>query len=209
MLFRSPSIGTFPVFLVYERLSKLCFFCSRLGHDHRDCPDRIRLQRLCLDPQYADREDMRGITDLRVGKWINDSTQVPKINTNTYPMTIQNHNGNNNNHPPGSPPQPQNINQNQNPNPATQNNSHFNALANYLHQTDPLHYPNNTTLSSNLDLNHGAELHSPIDIEQTENTTTTNPKIRMYANTHETRENSYSRKKRVMEATRVPPLDEI
>lgn len=75
-----PILGNFKVYLVYEKLTKLCLFCAKIGHDRIDCPDKIRLDRLREDPRYADSLELEQIPSTRIGAWINNQAKLPQFN---------------------------------------------------------------------------------------------------------------------------------
>lgn len=72
-----PTLGTFPILLVYERLNRICLFCGIAGHDHAECPDKIRMIRLKADPRFKDRSDVQALTELKIQPWINNSAILP------------------------------------------------------------------------------------------------------------------------------------
>lgn len=50
-----PTLGIFNAFIVYERVNRVFLFCGILGHKNSTCGDKIRVQRLLLDPKYKNR----------------------------------------------------------------------------------------------------------------------------------------------------------
>lgn len=72
-----PILGPFLAYLTYERISRLCIFCAKLGHEMENCHDRIRMKRLKTDPRYRDRPEMQSITDPKVGLWITNNALIP------------------------------------------------------------------------------------------------------------------------------------
>lgn len=72
-----PNIGTFNAYLVYERVNRICLFCAKIGHEHTSCADRVRMQRLRLDPRFKDRPEMEKMTQPRLGPWVNNPALMP------------------------------------------------------------------------------------------------------------------------------------
>lgn len=80
-----PQRGTVRVYLVYERLTTICLFCAKMGHDEEHCADHIRLQRLQFDPRFASRPELNRVGQPKARAWINDPAQVPEIEGNPNP----------------------------------------------------------------------------------------------------------------------------
>lgn len=213
-----PLIGDFKVYLVYERLSRICMYCSKVGHDHTDCPDKLRMESLSLDPRYSNRPEMQGITEPRVGKWINDSTMLPNNDTNSYtPQQPQNYTTNT---PQYTNPQPATPTDYQSdPQPIQSQQQNGSPIAPQS-TTDQLRSPYQPPHTRTPDLNYEnaqswASTGDPLEQQsyQPDNHQSTNPttnrKVRQFVNSIEARETSHARKKRVMEATHVPPPGQI
>lgn len=73
-----PTLGTFTALIVYERVNRMCLFCARLGHDHHGCVNKVRIQRMLMDPKYRNKPNIAAMGHNRAGPWINN------------PMFIQN-----------------------------------------------------------------------------------------------------------------------
>lgn len=74
-----PILGTFPVYLSYERIPKVCLFCAYIGHEHDMCPDKQRMERLMVDPRYRNNPEMKKLAKPTLGPWINDPSLIPPI----------------------------------------------------------------------------------------------------------------------------------
>lgn len=72
-----PTLGSITAYIVYERVSRLCMFCGRLGHDNTTCADKNRMQRLMIDPKYKNRSDAKSLSENRVRPWINNQDLIP------------------------------------------------------------------------------------------------------------------------------------
>lgn len=72
-----PELGVLLIYLSYERLNRICRFCALIGHEHTNCPDKQRMERLRVDPRYRDKPEMKKLTKPRLGPWINDPTVLP------------------------------------------------------------------------------------------------------------------------------------
>lgn len=73
-----PSLGTVPVYLVYEHATRLCPYCGIIGHDISGCTMRDRVLQLCADPRYSHRHELQMLRDHRKGAWINCPALVPR-----------------------------------------------------------------------------------------------------------------------------------
>lgn len=74
---RHPTLGILKIYLVYERLNNECLFCANIGHLHNECPDKLRMARLKMNPRFRDRVDMHKLTKPKIGAWVNNSAMVP------------------------------------------------------------------------------------------------------------------------------------
>lgn len=84
-----PNLGPFNIYLVYEKLTKVCLFCARMGHKRLDCPDNIRIERLREDPRFENSPELDNIPSIRIGSWINNQSQLPIIDTPPHTPTWQ------------------------------------------------------------------------------------------------------------------------
>lgn len=75
----NPMLGTFPVYLSYERIPKVCLFCAYIGHEHDTCLDKQRMERLMVDARYRNNPEMKKLTKPTLGPWINDPSLIPPI----------------------------------------------------------------------------------------------------------------------------------
>lgn len=76
-----PELGTIPIYITYEKLPRICLFCSKIGHESLDCAEKLRLERLRVDPRFRDLPQMQQPIKLKVGAWINNSAKVPLTGT--------------------------------------------------------------------------------------------------------------------------------
>lgn len=76
--FTHQTIGDFQVHFFYERVSHICRFCGKLGHNMAMCPDHGRLMELASSPAYKDRVCRKDIMEPRKGAWMMDSSVIPK-----------------------------------------------------------------------------------------------------------------------------------
>lgn len=72
------TLGPLTVYLVYERVVRVCSYCVIVGHEISGCPKRGRVLQLCADPLYANRPEMLFMRDHRMGPWINCPHLVPR-----------------------------------------------------------------------------------------------------------------------------------
>lgn len=73
-----PTLGEIPVYLVYERVARLCPYCVYIGHDLAGCPKRGHVLQLCVNPAYATRTDLLALRNHRKGVWMNCPALVPR-----------------------------------------------------------------------------------------------------------------------------------
>lgn len=76
-----PILGPLNIYLVYEKLTKVCLFCAKIGHNRLDCPDKIRMESLREDPRFANSPELDNIPEIRVGAWINNQAYLPISNS--------------------------------------------------------------------------------------------------------------------------------
>lgn len=84
-----PTLGSVNIYLVYEKLNNLCLFCVHMGHLESECPDKLRMARLCMDQRFRDRLDKDTATKPKIGPWINNSAVVPIREQDTESPTQQ------------------------------------------------------------------------------------------------------------------------
>ncbi|XP_078165207.1 uncharacterized protein LOC144559913 [Carex rostrata] len=65
-----PSLGQVIVYLVYERLGRICLFCGGLGHEMTGCGERSRLVKLKKMLEKENRPEMQDILKPTRGPWI-------------------------------------------------------------------------------------------------------------------------------------------
>lgn len=73
-----PTMGVIKIYISYERLNRMCWFCAKIGHEMDNCPDKTHLERLKLDPRFKDRQELTNIPSQRIGSWIVNPTQIPR-----------------------------------------------------------------------------------------------------------------------------------
>lgn len=73
----NPILGDSEVYLVYERVGRICCFCGSLGHDISSCSDRARLAKLKGKLAAQKRPELEGILKPTRGPWITNQTLVP------------------------------------------------------------------------------------------------------------------------------------
>jgi hypothetical protein len=71
-------IGKFTIYMVYERIQKLCYLCALLGHDQENYSDPLRLSWLQKDEKYRDRPKMTHILDPKLELWVTNAAIVPR-----------------------------------------------------------------------------------------------------------------------------------
>lgn len=76
-----PTLGIYRVYPSYERLNRICLYCSKVGHDIQNCPDQVRMERLRRDPRFCDKPEMQNITKPKVGQWIMNPDLIPDDNS--------------------------------------------------------------------------------------------------------------------------------
>ena len=52
-------LGEIMVYLVYEKLGRVCLFCGEMGHELNGCAARTRLARIKNQKEYANRSDLK------------------------------------------------------------------------------------------------------------------------------------------------------
>lgn len=64
-----PTRGDIIVYLVYEKLGRLCDFCGMIGHDLNTCTERTQLVRIKNNPINQNRPDLKNILKPNFGPW--------------------------------------------------------------------------------------------------------------------------------------------
>lgn len=80
-------LGDAEVFLVYEKVGRICCYCGMLGHDIAVCSDRARLAKLKAKMTGRNRPEMDGILKPTRGQWITDQTLIPFPDSAQSPKT--------------------------------------------------------------------------------------------------------------------------
>lgn len=73
----NPILGDIEVYLVYERVGRICCFCGSLGHDLASCADRAKLVKIKSKMAGQNRPELEGILKPTRGLWITDQTLLP------------------------------------------------------------------------------------------------------------------------------------
>ncbi|XP_078163497.1 uncharacterized protein LOC144558529 [Carex rostrata] len=71
-----PTFGQVKVYCSYEKVSRICFFCGKLGHEMVGCHDHARLTMLAQKPGQENRFKGVNILAPRMGEWLTDPTKV-------------------------------------------------------------------------------------------------------------------------------------
>lgn len=77
VMVRHPVLGVVKVYLVFERLGRICLFCGDLGHDIGSCTERARLIKIKKRMEGRNRPELEGILKPTRGVWINNQAMVP------------------------------------------------------------------------------------------------------------------------------------
>lgn len=165
MFVEHPTLGPLTIYLVYERVARLCSYCAKVGHEISGCPKRGRVLQLCADPTYANRPEMAFVRNHRIGPWINCPALVPRPLPPSANTSFNPNNYYPNPHPPHSPnpnpsyaPHPNQSNV-QSPNP---NQNHPYMPNPSTNQVTPTYDPSNSHVDPNMHniINHGLIPHA-------------------------------------------------
>lgn len=74
---KHPVLGEIMVYVVYERIARVCRFCGEIGHELNGCADRQRLARLKRQLEGQDRPEMKNILNPTRGPWIVNQMLLP------------------------------------------------------------------------------------------------------------------------------------
>lgn len=69
-------LGNIPIYITYEKLPRICLFCAQIGHEVDGCAEKLRLERLRLDPRFSDLPHMQKPIKPKVGAWINNNAVI-------------------------------------------------------------------------------------------------------------------------------------
>lgn len=72
-----PILGDMVVHCVYEKLTRVCSYCARLGHEISHCEDREKVSTIAQRPENEGRFDLHSLLSPKVGSWITDAAVVP------------------------------------------------------------------------------------------------------------------------------------
>ena len=84
-----PNLGDIEVFLVYEKIGRICCFCGALGHEISSCPDRARLAKIRSRLTAQKRPELESILKPTRGPWIINNTLIPFPETSEGPAENQ------------------------------------------------------------------------------------------------------------------------
>lgn len=76
--FTHPSLGDITALCSYEKVSSLCRFCGKIGHDIQACQERNRLAAIVHRPENAGRFTSLNILNPKFGPWILDPYLLPR-----------------------------------------------------------------------------------------------------------------------------------
>lgn len=85
----NPVLGETEVFLVYEKVGRICTYCGELGHDISTCAPRARLAKIRARLAGQNRSELDGILKPTRGPWIVDQTLIPFCKTGEGPKMAQ------------------------------------------------------------------------------------------------------------------------
>lgn len=72
-----PSVGEITVHCVYEKITRVCTFCARLGHEIQTCSEYLRLSRIAQHRAHEAQIPMAQLLSPKTGLWLLNSAQVP------------------------------------------------------------------------------------------------------------------------------------
>lgn len=85
----NPLLGETEVFLVYEKVGRICTYCGEIGHDITSCAPRARLAKIRSKLAGQNRPELEGILKPTRGPWIIDQTLIPIAKTGKGPKSAQ------------------------------------------------------------------------------------------------------------------------
>lgn len=76
-----PTLGEIPIHCHYEKVSRICNFCGKLGHEFAGCIDHQRLAEALRHPSRAGKYDAEQLLKPKKGKWMTEPGQIPRVAT--------------------------------------------------------------------------------------------------------------------------------
>lgn len=73
-----PVLGELVLHCVYEKVNRICVFCSNLGHEMVQCPDHSKLTILMQTPEGLAQAKAQNILAPTRGPWMCNPTLIPK-----------------------------------------------------------------------------------------------------------------------------------
>lgn len=73
-----PTLGTLNILCSYEKVSRACRFCGKLGHEIHTCPVHQRLAMLLQDPVRRAQLNVPQILAPKKGAWLTDASLIPR-----------------------------------------------------------------------------------------------------------------------------------
>lgn len=73
-----PTFGTITVYLIYEKLGRVCTCCGGIRHKISGCDTYVRILQLANDPLYSNRTEIIILKEKQNGAWINVAGLVPR-----------------------------------------------------------------------------------------------------------------------------------
>lgn len=77
-----PTLGQIKVYCSYEKVSRICLFCGKLGHEMAGCKDYERLALLAQKPGQEKRFKDAKILDPKIGGWVLNPAIAPGRSVN-------------------------------------------------------------------------------------------------------------------------------
>lgn len=74
-----PFLGELTSLCVYEKVSRICRFCGKLGHELHGCPTYARVAALMQQEEYRERYDPNVVLSPKKGPWICNSSLLPRV----------------------------------------------------------------------------------------------------------------------------------
>lgn len=84
----NPILGNVEVFLVYEKIGRICCFCGAVGHEISSCQDRARLAKIKSRMGSQCRPELEGILKPTRGPWLVNNTLIPLDDNAESPKVI-------------------------------------------------------------------------------------------------------------------------
>ncbi|KAJ1689387.1 hypothetical protein LUZ63_013542 [Rhynchospora breviuscula] len=76
-------IGKYKVYLVYDKVKKICLYCGLIGHVKEQCAERRMYLRMKEAGKFKDVPELWNMPEINFKPWIIDQTKVPVIGSST------------------------------------------------------------------------------------------------------------------------------